>query len=192
MGCLRRSSFPSSRAQEPSPTSGEFIFRLSLRLLAGVLSLACIPGLLSAQQEFALKDGDTVVFYGDSITERRIYSSFTEAYVLTRFPRLKVRFVHSGWAGDTVAGGAGGSLQVRLQRDVIAYQPTVVTILLGMNDGHYRALDKTTYGDFTTGYETLIKILKAALPNVRLTLLDLLLTTTSLGRPNSWEAITES
>ena len=150
----------------------EFIFRLSLRLVAGALLLACIAGFLSAQQEFFLKDGDTVVFYGDSITERRIYSSFTEAYVLTRFPKLNVRFVHSGWAGDTVAGGAGGSLQVRLQRDVIAYQPTVVTILLGMNDGHYRALDETTYRDFTTGYETLIKTLKAALPNVRLTLLE--------------------
>src|ERR1700722_20968322 len=121
MGCLRRSSFHSSRAQEPSPTSGEFIFRLSLRLLAGVLSLACIPGLLSAQQEFALKDGDTVVFYGDSITERRIYSSFSEACVLTRFPKLNVRFVNSGWDGDTTDGGAGGSLQVRLQRDVISY-----------------------------------------------------------------------
>ena len=172
MGCLRRSSVFSSRTQVSSPAVAEFIFRLSLRLVAVALSLACIDGFLSAQQEFSLKDGDTVVFYGDSITERRIYSSFTEAYVLTRFPRLKIRFVHSGWGGDTVAGGAGGSLQVRLQRDVIAYQPTVVTIMLGMNDGHYRALDKTTYGDFTTGYETLIKTLKAALPNVRLTLLE--------------------
>ena len=172
MGCLRDSWSFSSRSQESSPGVTEFIFRLSLRLVAVALSLACIDGFLSAQQEFSLKDGDTVVFYGDSITERRIYSSFTEAYVLTRFPRLKIRFVHSGWGGDTVAGGAGGSLQVRLQRDVIAYQPTVVTIMLGMNDGHYRALDETTYGDFTTGYETLIKTLKTALPNVRLTLLE--------------------
>ena len=172
MGCLRQSSFFSSRTQESSPAAAEFIFRLSLRLVAGALLLACIPEFLWAQQEFFLKDGDTVVFYGDSITERRIYSSFTEAYVLTRFPRLNVRFVHSGWAGDTVAGGAGGSLQARLQRDVIAYQPTVVTILLGMNDGRYRALDETTYADFTTGYEKLIKTLKAALPNVRLTLLQ--------------------
>jgi lysophospholipase L1-like esterase len=124
------------------------------------------------QQEFFLKDGDTVVFYGDSITERSIYSSFTEAYVLTRFPKLNVRFVHSGWGGDTVAGGDGGSLRVRLQRDVIAYKPTVVTVLLGMNDGHYRALNETTYGDFTTGYEELVRTLKAALPQVRLILLE--------------------
>jgi hypothetical protein len=84
---------------------------------------------------FFWKEGDTVVFYGDSITDHRIYTSYIEAYLLTRFPALDVRFVHSGWGGDTVAGGTGGSLEVRLQRDVIAYQPTVVTILLAMNDG---------------------------------------------------------
>jgi lysophospholipase L1-like esterase len=172
MGCFRRSSFFRSRNRESSPAAAGFIFRLSLRLVAGALSLHGISGFVSAQQEFFLKDGDTVVFYGDSITERSIYSSFTEAYVLTRFPKLNVRFVHSGWGGDTVAGGDGGSLQVRLQRDVIAYKPTVVTILLGMNDGHYRALNETTYGDFTTGYEELVRTLKAALPQVRLTLLE--------------------
>jgi len=172
MGCLRRSSFFRSRNRVSSPAAAGFIFRWSLRLVAGALSLHCISGFVWAQQEFFLKDGDTVVFYGDSITERSIYSSFTEAYVLTRFPKLNVRFVHSGWGGDTVAGGDGGSLQVRLQRDVIAYKPTVVTILLGMNDGHYRALNETTYGDFTTGYEELVRTLKAALPQVRLTLLE--------------------
>ncbi len=143
-----------------------------LRLVVGALLLHCVSGLLSAQQEFFLKDGDTVVFYGDSITERRLYSSFVEAYALTRFPKLNVRFVHSGWAGDTVAGGEGGSLQARLQRDVIPYKPTVVTVLLGMNDGHYRALNEPTYRDFTTGYEKLVRTLKDALPQVRLVLLE--------------------
>jgi lysophospholipase L1-like esterase len=157
MDCIRRASF---------------FVPLSLRLAAGALLVNCISGFLSAQQEFSLKDGDTVVFYGDSITERRFYSTFTEAWVLTRFPKLNVRFVNSGWGGDTVAGGAGGPLQVRLQRDVIAYQPDVVTILLGMNDGHYRKLNERTYSEFTTGYEQLVSTLKAALPDVRLTLLE--------------------
>jgi lysophospholipase L1-like esterase len=148
------------------------INRATVRLMAGALLLHCISGFLSAQQEFFLKDGDTVVFYGDSITERRIYSSFTETFVLTRFPKLNVRFVHSGWGGDTVAGGEGGSLEVRLQRDVIAWKPIVVAVLLGMNDGHYQALNETTYADFTTGYEKLVRTLKAALPHVRLVLLE--------------------
>ena len=172
MGRLRRSSFFRPPTWESLPASAQSIFRSSVRLVVGALLLCCVSGFLSAQQEFFLKDGDAVVFYGDSITERRIYSSFTETYVLTRFPKLNVRFVHSGWGGDTVAGGAGGSLQIRLQRDVIAWKPTVVTILLGMNDGQYRALNQTTYRDFTTGYEKLVRTLKAALPQVRLTLLE--------------------
>jgi len=140
--------------------------------MLGCLLLACIPGLLSAQPQFYLRNGDTVVFYGDSITERHIYTSFIEAYVLTRLPKLNVRFVNSGWGGDTVAGGDGGALQLRLRRDVIAYQPTVVTVLLGMNDGHYKELADRTYNDFKTGYEKLVSTLKTGLPNVRLTLLE--------------------
>ena len=172
MGCLWLASRFRSRTRESSTAAAEFAFRLSLWPVAGAFLIHCISGLLSAQQGFFLKDGDTVVFYGDSITERRLYSSFSEAFFLTRFPKVNVRFVNSGWAGDTVAGGAGGSAQVRLQRDVIAYKPNVVTILLGMNDGHYQALNETTYNDFSTGYQRLVSTLKAALPQVRLTLLE--------------------
>jgi len=172
MGCLWRTPSFWSRTRESLSRTVDFISRSSLRMLAGALLIHCVSGLLSAQPEFFLKDGNTVVFYGDSITERRLYSSFSEAYVLTRFPNLNVRFVNSGWAGDTVAGGDGGSIQVRLQRDVIAYSPTVVTILLGMNDGHYQALNEDAYRDFTTGYEKIVSTLKAALPQVRLTLLE--------------------
>ena len=103
-----------------------------------------------------------MVFYGDSITERRLYSSFSEAFFLTRFPKVNVRFVNSGWAGDTVAGGAGGSAQVRLQRDVIAYKPNVVTILLGMNDGHYQALNETTYNEDVYKRQGRIRACRAA------------------------------
>jgi len=42
--------------------------------------------------------------------------------------------------GDRVSGGGGGPMDVRLWRDVLPYNPTVVTIMLGMNDGSYRGL----------------------------------------------------
>jgi lysophospholipase L1-like esterase len=90
-----------------------------------------------AQDGFALRDGDRVLFYGDSITEQRLYTTFVEEYVTTRFPRLRIRFIPAGWAGDRVSGGAGGCVDERLRRDVIAEKPTVVTIMLGMNDGGY-------------------------------------------------------
>jgi len=120
-------------------------------------------------QEFFLKNGDTVVFYGDSITDQRLYTTFAETYVRTRFPALRIKFVHSGWGGDRVSGGGGGPIDVRLSRDVIAYRPTVMTIMLGMNDGRYRAYDEAIFHEYSSGYEKIIRDVKTALPEVRIT-----------------------
>lgn len=123
-------------------------------------------------QNFALKPGDRVVFYGDSITDQRLYTTFTESFVLTRFPRLQVGFVHSGWGGDRVNGGGGGSIDVRLARDVVAYRPTVMTIMLGMNDGRYRAFDPEIFNTYAAGYRHIVESVKKALPGIRITAIE--------------------
>jgi lysophospholipase L1-like esterase len=138
------------------------VFLLGLLLTSGAF----------AQNGFYLKDGDRVVFYGDSITEQRLYTTFTETYVLTRFPDRKIEFIHSGWSGDRVTGGGGGSIEIRINRDLIAFRPTVVTIMLGMNDGRYRAFDQELFNAFSAGYEKMVGMIKAALPNVRMTLIQ--------------------
>lgn len=122
--------------------------------------------------DFYLHDGDTVVFYGDSITNQRMYTVFTEAYVLTRFPRLRIRFIHSGFSGDRVWGGAGGTIDERLAHDVFSYHPTVVTVMLGMNDGEYTAYDGAIFNKFASGYRHIVKRLKAEMPEGRITLLE--------------------
>jgi len=48
----------------------------------------CLPFLLTfvalaPAQKFSLKDGDTVVFYGDSITDQRLYTTFVETFAVT-------------------------------------------------------------------------------------------------------------
>src|SRR5437016_12617874 len=101
--------------------------------LALVLFLDFAPD-VRAKGTFAIRDGDRIVFYGDSITDQRLYTTFVETYIVTRFPAMNVAFVHSGWGGDRVSGGGGGPIDVRLARDVFAYKPTVVTVMLGMND----------------------------------------------------------
>ena len=131
-------------------------------------------------QSFVLKEGDRVVFYGDSITDQRLYTLFTETFVHTRYPALKVSFVHSGWGGDRVTGGGGGPVDLRLKRDVGAYRPTMVTIMLGMNDGGYHPFDKTTYDWYVTGYERLIQLLKQNAPGARVTLI----------RPSPYDEVT--
>lgn len=123
-------------------------------------------------QDFALKSGDRVVFYGDSITDQRLYSVFTETFVHTRYPKLDVSFVHSGVGGDTVTGGWAGPIDLRLKRDVAPYKPTVVTIMLGMNDGGYHPFEQATMDRYTSGYEKLIQLLKQEAPGARITLIQ--------------------
>ncbi len=135
------------------------------------LSLVVAGGAM-AQERFALRDGDRVVFYGDSITDQRLYTTFTETYVVTRFPRMDVTFVHSGWGGDRVTGGGGGPVDVRLWRDVLPFNPTVVTIMLGMNDGRYRAFDQQTFDEYASGFKHIIDTLKRQLPEVRITVIQ--------------------
>ncbi len=125
-----------------------------------------------AQKSFYLHDGDRVVFYGDSITEQQLYTTNVEVYAFTRFPQLKLSFVNAGVGGDRVSGGWAGTIDLRLQRDVIAYSPTVVTVMLGMNDGEYQAFDQSTFDRYASGYRHIVEKLRSALPNVRMTLIQ--------------------
>lgn len=125
-----------------------------------------------AQDAFALRDGDRVVFFGDSITDQRLYTSFAETYVVTRFPHANIAMVHSGWGGDRVTGGGGGPMDVRIWRDVLPFNPTVITIMLGMNDGRYRAFDQAIFDEYTTGFKHIVDSLKRQLPAARLTLME--------------------
>jgi len=140
-----------------------------------LIRIFCLVLIIAAQAHangFALKQGDRVVFYGDSITDQRLYTTFAETYVVTRFPKLDVSFVHSGWGGDRVTGGGGGSIDTRLRRDVFAYKPTVMTIMLGMNDGSYKAFDEKIFDTYAKGYQRIIDSVKKELPGIRITVIQ--------------------
>jgi len=140
--------------------------------LTTLASLAFLAPRFAAAQEFALRDGDRVVFYGDSITEDGRYAQAIETYVATRFPEWTMAFHNSGVGGDKVSGGWAGNAETRLERDVIAWKPTVVTIMLGMNDASYKAFDPAVFDAYTQGYRKIVARLKEALPDVRLTLIQ--------------------
>ncbi len=143
--------------------------------LLAVCALALVgPGAWARSAKFGgffLHDGDRVVFYGDSITEQQMYGRDIETFVATRYPKMHVSFLNSGWSGDRVTGGGGGPIDVRLNRDVLPYRPTVVTILLGMNDGNYASFDPATFQTYTQGMTHIVDVLTRKLPGVRLTLL---------------------
>jgi len=102
-----------------------------LLALAGVcLSLSTLPCLAgNGETGFALKDNDTLVFLGDSITAARGYTKIVELYTLMRHPELHVQFWNAGRGGDTASGAVA-----RLDKDVFAHGVTVVTVAFGVND----------------------------------------------------------
>ena len=84
------------------------------------------------------RDGDVVVFFGDSITHGGRYHEYISDYYRTRFPDAQIRFVNSGIGGDTAAGA-----RRRIPEDVAEYSPTHVAFHFGMNDicrGSYAAV----------------------------------------------------
>lgn len=137
-----------------------------------VFVLLVISHIQTLGQNFYLKNNDRVLFFGDSITEHSFYTNYVETYIVTRFLNLNISFINSGWSGDRVYGGGGGTTDERLKRDVFPHKPTVMTIMFGMNDGCYVEFNVDCYNGFTKGYEYLLSSLKKDLPNLRLTLLQ--------------------
>jgi lysophospholipase L1-like esterase len=146
--------------------------RLALLLISAGMSAAPMRAQANPPQSFAVHDGDRVTFYGDSITAQREYTRDVEDYVLTRFPQWKVDFHNAGVGGDKVSGGSAGPVDLRLQRDVFEARPTVVTIMLGMNDGYYRASEPGIASTYEDGYRHIVDSLKKNLPQARITLIQ--------------------
>src|SRR3954447_7964824 len=73
---------------------------LSNKLLF-VIFLTVAHGMSASSGDFQIHNGDRVVFLGDSITEQRLYTTYIEAYALTRHPDWTLTFRNVGWGGDT-------------------------------------------------------------------------------------------
>jgi lysophospholipase L1-like esterase len=138
-----------------------------LRSLTQWIAVVFLPAMMPAQN-FALKDGQTVVFYGDSITAQRLYTRFAEEFVLTRYPDLHIHFVNAGVPGDTTYGGYAGAMKERVQRDVAPSHPAMITVMLGMNDGGYVPESPKIDAVFRKGYNDLLDELEQAVPTAAL------------------------
>jgi lysophospholipase L1-like esterase len=90
-----------------------------------------------------LRDRETIVFFGDSITEQNLYPAFLETFLVSRFPGKELAVFNLGWSGDTASGG-----NKRFARDVAPVAPTLVFVNFGMNDGGYKAYDEATVKNY--------------------------------------------
>ncbi len=131
------------------------ISKVTLAVAVALAGLVCTPQVALSEPVF--RNGDRIVFLGDSITEQRAYSRYVMGYIALRYPNADVTFRNAGWGGDTAPGG-----RARLQRDVLSLKPQVVTICYGMNDGRYQPLTKENRDAFTAGMSGLVSDLKNA------------------------------
>ena len=77
-------------------------------------------------------NGDRVVFAGNSITEAGFYETYIWLYYITHFPGRKITVFNGGIGGDVAK-----QIYVRLEDDILAMKPTVLSISFGMNDSKY-------------------------------------------------------
>ncbi len=103
-----------------------------------------------------LRARDRIVFYGDSITEQRLYSNYVENYLLLRYPKAGFTFFNAGWSGDQASGGL-----FRLERDLLVLEPTVVVICYGMNDGWYMKYTEEAGKYYSESMAGIVRGLKA-------------------------------
>jgi lysophospholipase L1-like esterase len=131
-------------------------------LVVGFVIVAFAIPAASAQERVetsrVLKPGDRLVIVGDSITEQKLYSRILEDYLTACTPQLNLWILQLGWGGETAGGFLG-----RMDQDLLAFKPTVVTTCYGMNDGQYRPFDDKTIGQpYAANMKNLIERAKAA------------------------------
>lgn len=85
--------------------------------------------LVEAQNIAPFKDGERVVFVGNSITHGGKYPQIIQLFYQTRFPDMHLKYFNCGIGGNTAAHIAS-----RLSWDVFPHNPTYMTCMTAMND----------------------------------------------------------
>ena len=154
----------------------------NLRKLTLILLVNMAAAAAAVAGDFAIRDGDRVVFLGDSITEQRLYTTYIEAYALTRHPDWQLSFRNVGWGGDTswlrqrahpnenqlfaadentqktmVEDAVGHGLG----RDVLPLKPTFVTVKFGMNDHAYQPFREDIFRAYVRSQRQIAKVLES-------------------------------
>jgi lysophospholipase L1-like esterase len=104
---------------------------------------------------FLIKPDDRVIFWGDSITDNSFYCRTIEQYVHARYPHWNVDFFNLGCGGDRAITGP------RMERDLVPLKPTLVMIMLGMNDGQYQESKQEIFEEYMHGMENLVSIVQS-------------------------------
>lgn len=152
-------------------------------MFCSVLLFITVNGAFSANQQPAdllIKNGDRVVFYGDSITDSEWYPTLVETYVLTRYPQWRNHFFNRGVSGDN-----SGSI-ARFNRDVIENKADLFIYNMGFNDGGYSALTSGSLEKWLANIDKSVTMAKQASPKMRMALASPITNETSVSADTRW------
>jgi len=148
---------------------------------AGVMGM--IAPTIQAAPSGKLKQGDVILFQGDSITDAgrkkdrtmpndsdalgKSYAAMIAGELLAEYPDLDLQCYNRGISGNKVP-----DLAARWETDAIALKPAILSIHIGVNDlWHTVAFGskyKGTIDDYETGYRELIQRSQKEIPGVRI------------------------
>ena len=115
-----------------------------------------------------MKDTLKIVFQGDSITDasrdKRNYHDMGSGYtrrvteaLVDRFPSIDFEFINQG-----ISGNRSGQLFDRLHRDAMAFEPDIISVMIGINDIWHR-YDKTPVRTTDEQYEANLRAILSEL-----------------------------
>ncbi len=115
-----------------------------------------------------IKPNDVILFQGDSVTDcgrnreslhdlGKGYPLITASLLMHRLRDLNLTFINKGISGNRVR-----DLEKRWKEDCIDLKPTVVSILIGINDvwRRYDSNDPTDARSFESGYRNILTQIK--------------------------------
>jgi len=153
--------------------------------IAGIASVS-LPSILKAAPsakapKVALNTNDIILFQGDSITDASRkksdldandpsalgsgYAHLAAAELLYKYPSKNLSIYNKGISGNKVY-----QLADRWEADCLAIKPTVLSILVGVNDFWHTLVNgyQGTLETYTNDYKALLKRTLTALPNIKL------------------------
>lgn len=127
-----------------------------------------------------IKPDDVVLFTGDSITDcgrnREDVNSLGGGYALLAAGQLQAQIASPSLKiyNRGISGNRVYDLEARIEPDLLALKPTILSILIGINDT-WRRFDSNTISataDFKASYHRILSRVKSELPETQIILLE--------------------
>jgi lysophospholipase L1-like esterase len=132
------------------------------------LTLVLLGSALAAQTLY-VKDGQRILFLGDSITQDGRYVEDIEAWLIANYPKMRVEIIKLGLSSETVEGLTEPdhpfprpNIHDRLDSALEKTKPDIVVACYGMNDGIYHPFSDERCQAYQEGIRKLIARVKAA------------------------------